>query len=77
MNKIKNEALENAQVVKTQKGLFTKSMVVKYYDRIDGVHQYYGERQYTGPFKKLVKKIFWKYFFQDLFASFEEAEIVF
>lgn len=77
MNRIKIEALENAQVVKSQKGLFTRSMVVKFYDHIDGVHQYYGERQYTGPFKKLVKKIFWKYFFQDLFASFEEAEIVF
>lgn len=77
MNKVKIEALENAQVVKSQKGFFTKSMVVKFYDHIDGVYQYYGERQYTGPFKGLVKKIFWKYFFQDLFSSFEEAEIVF
>lgn len=77
MNNIKKEALENAQFVKTQKGFFTKSMIVKYYDCTDGVYQYYGERQYTGPFKGLVKKIFWKRYFQDLFVSFEEAKIVF
>lgn len=77
MNNIKKEALKNAQFVKTQKSLFTESMVVKYYDCADGVYQYYGERHYVGPFKGLIKKIFWKYFFQDLFVSFEEAEIVF
>lgn len=68
MNGIKVEALENAQVVKSQKGLFTRSMVVKFYDHIDGVHQYYGERQYTGPFKKLVEKDFLEIFFPRSFC---------